>query len=320
MIEQNFSDLLIKFGITKEVADKLEDSINGKDLTNLVNALTGDYSNLSIANKILSKYGVQITNTVNEDNNFKLSNNLVFENLKEIIFNDILDEDYQYITNVTDRYLDTFIDYLDDLGINYFYDGGSEFKINCLDRNQAYKIDNFISTLKPKGLRDSTNPENKMRNKKINESSVLVNPDVIQMASRAGLSMKSLVEALDDLDIDTAEDFDVDGGGDLTSDYDFSSPEGDFDVDVTDDSLPVTDDSLDVSFDDGLGQDELIDDGIDSVYDIDDSDVLTSVTNSISDITNNLGNLKVSEYKTVIDSLQALLDTARASGRTYLGD
>lgn len=317
MIEQNFSDLLVKFGVSEDVANKLEDSINGKDLTNLVNALTGNTSNILLANKILSKYGIELNNSVSEQ--FDIKNSFIFEHLKEINSKDILDEDYQYTTNVNDRYLDTFIDYLDDNGIIYFYDGGSEFKIECHDKNQAYKIDKFISTLKPKGLRDSTNPENKMRNKKINESSVLVNPDVIQMASRAGLSMKSLVEAISDMDIDTAEDFDVDSG-DLTSDYDFTSPEGDMDIDVTDDSMPV-DNSMDVDFvDDGLGQDDLIDDGIDSVYDIDDSDVLTSITNSISDITNNLGNLKVSEYKTVIDSLQSLLDTARTSGRTYLGD
>ena len=314
MIEQNFSDLLIKFGVNKETADSLEDRINGKDLTNLVNILSGNSFDISQANKILSKYNVTLSYSIPESLEF------VFENLKDIDSNNILDEDYQYTTNVNNRYLDTFIDYLDDAGINYIYDGGSEFKISCIDKNQAYKIDNFISTLKPKGLRDSTNPENKMRNKKLKESSVLVTPDVIQLASRAGLNMRSLVEALDDLDIDTAEDFDVDGETDLTSDYDFSSPEGDLDIDVTDDSLPMDGDSLDVSFDDGLVQDDLIDDGIDSVYDIDDSDVLTSVTNSISDITNNLGNLKVSEYKTVIDSLQALLDTARASGRSYLGD
>lgn len=301
MIERDFSDLLISFGMDEETANQLEVEINGNDLTNLVNDLSGNDPNIIDANKILSKYGQQITSG--------------FSNLKNNTSESILDEDYQYFVNIDKNKIDAFIEYLDTNDINYFYDGNTEFKIDCLDKNSAYVIDKFISRLSNKEKLIDKNSskimENKMRkrNKKIiKESSVLVNPEIIQLASRAGLDMKRLQEAFDDLDI-------VDDTDDVVDDYDFDAPADDVDVNIDSDGY---DDDIDIDTD---YTGDLEDDGLEdtSVVSID-SDVYTTIQNSISDITNNLGNLKVSEYKPIIDSLQTLLDTARESGRSYLGE
>lgn len=321
MIERDFSDLLIQFGIDDDTAKKLENEVDGNDLTELVNDLSGNSVDINSANNILQKYNVQIDNT-NEMYENIMNGDLIFENLKLLEQKDILDEDYQYVVNLDRKGVDPLIDYLDDKDINYFFDGNTEFKIDCLDRSQAYNIDRFISKIKPnETLRDNitkpkqTTMENKKmvkQRKKLKEASMLYSPEVIQMVSNAGLDMKRLAEAFDDMDddyVDTTIDTDDD---DITTDYDFSEPDGEnIDVDTDDgiiDDVDVTDPVVD---------DYSVDDVTDTMS-YDNSDAYTVITNSINDITNNLGNLKVSEFKMIIDSLTGLLDTAKDSGRTYL--
>lgn len=120
--------------------------------------------------------------------------------------------------------------------------------------------------------------------KRIRESKVtMVTPDVISIGSAAGLDMKQIREAFDVVD-----EYDID-----TADYDF------YDEDEVDDDALEIDDVEDVVMES------------DGAY--------VAIKNAISDIENNIGYLKLNEYKLIMDDLTNLLDLARQSGFDYLG-
>ena len=255
MIERNLSELLIKFGISEDKANKLEDNLNGNDYQNLINYLSGNNINIEKANEILKKYNVSIK----------------FNNLQESINNSV------YTVKIRRDLKNKFIEYLENNYIDFENDGLT-FNIDISNKNLAYKVDKFLSKIK------NVKTENKKMRKRIKESKVtMVTPDVISIGSAAGLDMKQIREAFDVVD-----EYDID-----TTDYDF------YDEDEVDDDTLEIDDVEDVVVES------------DGAY--------VAIKNAISDIENNIGFLKLNEYKLVMDDLTNLLDLARQSGFDYLG-
>ncbi len=182
MVDQSLSELLMKLGVDDKAALKLQNNINGSDLTNLVNALKLPNSQQAVAqaNEILSRYGINIKEArMNNDRLYRMykgvSEEVIemedpIENMTPISESDRAEdhilalEGFNYLTTLDTQLAEQLMDWLESNKVEFLTNGEGHFHIKCEDRDHAYKVGRTISGLmrKQRLVRDSNNTEGAM--------------------------------------------------------------------------------------------------------------------------------------------------------------
>lgn len=307
------ADALVQRGLKPEIANQIKDHVKGTDLVNLINALQSNTSeSVSQINDIISKFGTQISIEEDEYLNAMYDNEDVdnLNHLKELDNNTTEDvilskAGFKYEATIDKDKTDSFMDWLDENNIDYITDGNGTFNIKCNDRETLYKINQKVSKLKSKLIRDEK--EKAMSSNTNDRKSV--NEGVMGLVSLQPINR--LME-LAGIKADTVTP--------ISSD----SPSDDMDDDVV---TTIPDDSDDMGMDDDMDQDIPTDvpsnmDGIDS--EVITPEACSPAMNQINDYLNNIQtmipDIKMSEYKPLMIKVQDLNTQVQSMGRGYLGE
>lgn len=165
MDNNDFVEKLVSLGVSKPVAKNLKTSMNGSDYMNMVDALdlnTGGVNRAEV-NKILGKYGIKIRSDEMTENYL----NAKFESLKNGTSLDEtfgvmtrVSEAFTYDINVSENNRDTVLDWLDENDVSYQATGANTFRVECGDRDVAYRTGRSLSGILGKpAVRDSVETE-----------------------------------------------------------------------------------------------------------------------------------------------------------------
>ena len=157
-------DVLGQYGISKSDASDLKGKIAGSDLMNLIQFLTSKApGKVTKANSILSKYGIKLGNEKSMDNYLKAKYESVIkgEALDETFgVMTPVNEGFSYAVEVTEQTRDQVLDWLDENQVEYQATSPMAYRIECVDREAAYRTGRAISGILGKPtVRDSVETE-----------------------------------------------------------------------------------------------------------------------------------------------------------------
>lgn len=164
----NLADVLGRYGIDDATAGRLKGKMQGDDLMNLVNYLTGPQGvQLSKASAILGKYGVKLGSSKPMENYL----NAKYESVRngrplDETFGGVMtkvSEGYTYAVEVSEQSRDRVLDWLDENSVDYQATSPTNYRIECGDREGAYRTGRALSEiLRKPTVRDSVEIEEKM--------------------------------------------------------------------------------------------------------------------------------------------------------------
>jgi len=164
----NLADVLGRYGIDDATAGRLKGKMQGDDLMNLVNYLTGPQGvSLSKASAILGKYGVKLGRSKPMENYL----NAKYESVRngrplDETFGGVMtkvSEGYTYAVEVSEQSRDRVLDWLDENSVDYQATSPTNYRIECGDREGAYRTGRALSEiLRKPTVRDSVEIEEKM--------------------------------------------------------------------------------------------------------------------------------------------------------------
>ena len=164
----NLADVLGRYGIDDATAGRLKGKMQGDDLMNLVNYLTGPQGvHLSKASAILGKYGVKLGSSKPMENYL----NAKYESVRngrplDETFGGVMtkvSEGYTYAVEVSEQSRDRVLDWLDENSVDYQATSPTNYRIECGDREGAYRTGRALSEiLRKPTVRDSVEIEEKM--------------------------------------------------------------------------------------------------------------------------------------------------------------
>jgi hypothetical protein len=159
MEDLSLQQLLVKYGIDQNTAQRLQNDIIGSDILNLVNSLQLDNRQQAVrlANPILQKYGVTISE------NLMIKRVAAIEWLKELKESKSVEdrllilEGYNYYTYLDATLGEQLTDWLESNKVEFLTNGDGHFHVKCEDRDHAYKVGRAISGIvrKQRLVRDS---------------------------------------------------------------------------------------------------------------------------------------------------------------------
>lgn len=172
MDKLDLSAELVSRGVDQDAANKLKGLINGNDLMNLIAALKNKeqpYQGQIEAQKILGKYGIKLGRTNVRDNYL----NAKFESLRtgsalDETFGVMtrVNEGFTYAVEVSEQSRDRVLDWLDENQVEYQATSPVAYRIECGDRDVAYRTGRALSEiLRKPTVRDSVEIEEKMSKK-----------------------------------------------------------------------------------------------------------------------------------------------------------
>lgn len=160
----NLIDKLGQFGVPASQAREVAAKIQGEDLMDLVNTLTGpNGANPQKASAILGKYGVKLGSRESMDNylNAKYESVRTGESLDETFgVMTRINEGFTYAVEVSEQTRDRVLDWLDENQVNYQATSPTNYRIECGDRDMAYRAGRALSGILGKQtVRDSVETE-----------------------------------------------------------------------------------------------------------------------------------------------------------------
>jgi len=173
MDKLDIADELVDRGVDQESAERLKGEINGNDLMKLIDALKNQdqpYQSQMVAQRILGKYGIKLEKTVMTKENYLRAK---FESLRA---GEMLDETFGVMTKISEGFTyavevseqtrDLVLDWLDENQVEYQATSPVIYRIECGDRDVAYRTGRALSEIirKPT-VRDSIEVEEKMSKK-----------------------------------------------------------------------------------------------------------------------------------------------------------
>jgi hypothetical protein len=170
MVDQmDISAELVRRGVSQEAADRLKGEIDGNDLMNLVNALNRNdrpARGQIEAEKILGKYGIKLGRNNMGDNYLgaKYESVRSGQALDETFgVMTKLNEGFSYAVEVSEQTRDRVLDWLDENQVEYQATSPMAYRIECGDRDVAYRTGRALSEiLRKPTVRDSVEIEEKM--------------------------------------------------------------------------------------------------------------------------------------------------------------
>lgn len=165
----DLSDELIRRGVQQDAAERLQGEINGNDLMALIDAFKNNrrpYQGQEVASKILNKYGIKLGGTNMSENYLKAQ----FESYRtgqalDETFGVMtrVDEGFSYAIEVNEQSRDRVLDWLDENQVEYQATSPTAFRVECGDRDVAYRTGRALSEiLRKPTVRDSVEIEEKM--------------------------------------------------------------------------------------------------------------------------------------------------------------
>ena len=160
----DLSAVLGQYGVPASEAERVKGEIKGDDLINLVSSFTGAQQNGdSRARAILGKYGVKLGNRKSMDNylNAKYESVRTGQSLDETFgVMTRLGESFTYAVEVSEQNRDRVLDWLDENQVNYQATSPTNYRIECGDRDVAYRTGRALSGILGKQtVRDSVETE-----------------------------------------------------------------------------------------------------------------------------------------------------------------
>lgn len=197
----NLADVLGRYGIDDATAGRLKGKMQGDDLMNLVNYLTGPQGvQLSKASAILGKYGVKLGSSKPMENYL----NAKYESVRngrplDETFGGVMtkvSEGYTYAVEVSEQSRDRVLDWLDENSVNYQATSPTNYRIECGDREGAYRTGRALSEiLRKPTVRDSVETvEEKMSknpNKRVNDAKDKMSKITPKDPNRQAATMRS---------------------------------------------------------------------------------------------------------------------------------
>jgi hypothetical protein len=172
MDKMDIADELIRRGVDEKAAERFKGEVNGNDLMNLVQAFKNTsrpYQGQVEAEKLLGKYGIKLGRTTMSDDylNAKFESLRSGETLDETFgCMTKLDEGFSYSVEVSEQTRDRVLDWLDENQVEYQATSPVAYRIECGDRNVAYRTGRALSEiLRKQTVRDSVEIEEKMSKK-----------------------------------------------------------------------------------------------------------------------------------------------------------
>lgn len=164
----DLADTLMKYGVAASAAQKLKGVINGPDLMDLVSYLknNGQGVQLAKAAEILGKYGVKLGGTQSMDKylDAKYEGVRTGKALDETFgVMTKMSEGFSYALEVSEQTRDRVLDWLDENQVEYQATSPISYRIECGDREGAYRTGRALSEiLRKPTVRDSVEIEEKM--------------------------------------------------------------------------------------------------------------------------------------------------------------
>lgn len=162
----DLSDELIRRGVQQDAAERLQGEINGNDLMALIDAFKNNrrpYQGQEVASKILNKYGIKLGGTNMSENYLKAQ----FESYRtgqtlDETFGVMtrINEGFSYAIEVNEQSRDRVLDWLDENQVEYQATSPTAFRVECGDRDVAYRTGRALSEiLRKPTVRDSVETE-----------------------------------------------------------------------------------------------------------------------------------------------------------------
>jgi len=164
----DLADTLVQYGVSDDDAQKLKGEISGDDLMDLISYLknNGQGVQLNKASDILGKYGITLRSKKDMDNYLgaKYESLQQGKELDETFgMMSPLAEAFTYAVEVNDQTRDRVLDWLDENQVNYQATSPTNYRIECGDRDVAYRTGRALSEiLRKPTVRDSVEIEEKM--------------------------------------------------------------------------------------------------------------------------------------------------------------
>jgi hypothetical protein len=161
----DLTDYLVSKGVDEKTANDLEAQIEGNILMALVDAIKS--RNTVRVNSLLGKYGIKLKNEAAMSNDLL---NAQWESIREGKALDEtfgvmtrVDEGFTYAVEVTEQTRDRVLDWLDENEVAYQATSPVNYRIECNDREGAYRTGRALSEiLRKPTVRDSIEIEEKM--------------------------------------------------------------------------------------------------------------------------------------------------------------
>lgn len=153
MDKLDIADELIRRGVDEKTAERFKGEVNGNDLMNLVQAFNRTdrpYQSQVDAEKILGKYGIKLGRAKMNDDYL----NAKFESLRSGLpldetfgFMTKLNEGFSYSIEVSEQNRDRVLDWLDENQVEYQATSPVAYRIECGDRDMAYRTGRALSEI-----------------------------------------------------------------------------------------------------------------------------------------------------------------------------
>lgn len=199
----DLADVLMQYGVDGSAAQKLKGEISGNDLMDLVGYLknNGQGVQLNKAAQILGKYGVKLGSVKSMDNylDAKYESLRSGQSLDETFgVMTKIDEAFSYAVQVTEQNRDRVLDWLDENQVAYQATSPTNYRIECGDRDVAYRTGRALSEiLRKPTVRDSVeieeksmskNPDKRVRDAKAKMADMKPRNPVVQAMAATGKS------------------------------------------------------------------------------------------------------------------------------------
>ena len=157
MNREEFIEKLVSLGVEESIAERLKTEIRGGDYVNLINYMkVNDTRGIS---SILIKYGVKTEKNMSENDylSAKFQSLRTGRDLDETFgVMTPLDESFTYAVEVTEQTRDRVLDWLDENKVSYQATSPLHYRVECSDRDGAYRTGRALSSLLGKPtVRDS---------------------------------------------------------------------------------------------------------------------------------------------------------------------